>query len=313
MNAAIDLRRLHHLALLAEELNFSRAAERAFLSPTAFSRSIQSLESDFGLRLFDRDTRSVQITYAGQQVLERSRELLTQAGNLAKEVSYLADADGGTLSFGASLFAIDTSLHGVLPRLKQGRPNLKINIEVSRWQTLLQHLDDERIEFFVAYPGNLESDPRYGVITLPTHGGSVYCRSGHPLLDDPNRQHVRHYPWAALQMDDVRSTQLRGLFGVPAEDDIPLALCCDNLFLLRETTLTSDTLLFTWSAWIQEDLKNGTLRDLGDCLYPPFPPQARQVKSAIVMLAGRTLSPAGRRLVELLAPGHGSATEGKQP
>lgn len=50
MRASINLKHLRHLELLAEELNFSRAAERANLSQTAFSRSIQALETEFGLR-----------------------------------------------------------------------------------------------------------------------------------------------------------------------------------------------------------------------------------------------------------------------
>ena len=54
MSSLIDLLRLTHMVLLSEELHFSRAAKRAHLSQTAFSRSIQSLENDLQLRLFDR-------------------------------------------------------------------------------------------------------------------------------------------------------------------------------------------------------------------------------------------------------------------
>lgn len=86
MNTSIEFKRLQHLVLLAEELNFSRAAERACLSQTAFSRSIQSLEAEFGLRLFDRGTRWVQPTTTGRHLAERARELLARARDLAQEV-----------------------------------------------------------------------------------------------------------------------------------------------------------------------------------------------------------------------------------
>jgi DNA-binding transcriptional LysR family regulator len=53
MPSAPKLRHLEHLVLLADELHFARAAERACLSQSAFSRSIQALEDTLGLRLVD--------------------------------------------------------------------------------------------------------------------------------------------------------------------------------------------------------------------------------------------------------------------
>lgn len=57
VNTSIELRQLGHLVMLADELSFTRAAIRANLSQTAFSRSIGSLEKRLGVRLFDRGTR----------------------------------------------------------------------------------------------------------------------------------------------------------------------------------------------------------------------------------------------------------------
>lgn len=304
MSTLIDLRRLHHLVLLAEELNFSRAAERAFLSQTAFSRSIQALEEDFGMRLFDRGTRSVQPTTTGRRTVERARELLARARDLAQEVDYMAHADGGILSFGASLFAVDTVLPGVLPLLRKNRPALRLNVEVSQWGILLQHLENEQIEFFVAYPGQLVQDPRFCVTVLAPRPASLYCRAGHPLLKckrtAPSPEQVPTYPWAAVQMDKAIGAQLRTLFGMAADTELPLTLSCDNQALLRDAVLCSDALLLTWEAWLQADLSKGTLVDLGAQLRPALPAQARQLNLGLVHLAGRTLSPAARKLIDLL-------------
>jgi DNA-binding transcriptional LysR family regulator len=305
MDTLIDLKRLQHLVLLAEELNFSRAAERAFLSQTAFSRSIQALEAEFGMRLFDRGTRSVQPTTTGRHLITRAKELLARSRDLAQEVGYLAHSQGGTLSFGASLFAVDSVLPGVLPRLTSSRPGLRINVEVSQWKILLQHLESEQIEFFIAYPGDLDADPRFTVTPLASQLASVYCRAAHPLLANPKRapnpSQVPLYPWAAVQVDKAIGLQLRALFGMTLVSELPLALSCDNLALLRETTLTSDTLLFTWSAWVQADLHSGAMVDLGERLRPALPAQARQLKCAIVRLSGRTLSPAAQLLIDTVA------------
>lgn len=304
MKASIDLKRLQHLLLLAEELNFSRAAERACLSQTAFSRSIQSLEAEFGVRLFDRGTRSVQPTTTGLRVIARSKELLARARDMAQEVDQLAHAKGGTLSFGASLFAVDTVLAGVLPQLTLNRPGLQLNVEVSKWEILLQHLESEQIEFFVGYASHLAQDARFKVTALQPQPASIFCRAGHPLLSKPGQpprpKQVPLYPWAAVQIDDAIGQQLRSLFSMEAPSELPVTLRCDNQALLRESALTSDTLLFTWNAWVQSDLQTGVLIDLGNHLQPPLPAQARQLSCAIVQLAGRTLSPLAQRLIDLV-------------
>lgn len=306
MDTSIDLKRLQHLVLLAEELNFSRAAERACLSQTAFSRSIQALEAEFGIRLFDRGTRSVQATAAGLHLIARARELLARARDLAREVDCLAQGEGGELNFGASLLAVDGVLRGVLPLLKLQSPGLRLNVEVSQWQILLQHLEQEGIEFFVAYPDQLARDPRFAVTALPPQPASIYCRAGHPLVmadKRPKPQQLPGYPWAAVKLADAIAERLRALFSMAPGSALPLALSCDNLALLRETTLASDTLLFTWSAWLEADLRDGTLVDLGERLRPALPRQEMQLSCAIVQLAGRTASPAAQRLMGLIVAG----------
>ena len=304
MNTSIDLKRLHHLVLLAEELNFSRAAERVCLSQTAFSRSIQTLEAEFGMRLFDRATRSVQPTIVGRSVIEQAKGLLSRARDMAQEVDYLANADGGTLAFGASLFAVDTVLPGVLSQFKQDRPGLRVDVEVSQWTVLLQHLESESIEFFVAYPGPTTNDPRYEVNTLAPRPASLYCRAEHPLLkarlSEPRPEQVPDFPWAMVQMDNLIEAQLRQLFAVKGDHELPIRLRCDNQALLLESVMSSDAILFTWEAWLERELAHGSIVDLGARLQPAIPVQARQLSVGIVQLSGRTLSPAARKLISLI-------------
>jgi len=105
VNDLIDLKRVRHLVYLSEELHFSRAAARANLSQTAFSRSIQSLEADLGVRLFDRDTRTVMLTAAGQQLIGRAHELLGCARKLVAQAIDIAGAEGGELRLGINPMA----------------------------------------------------------------------------------------------------------------------------------------------------------------------------------------------------------------
>src|SRR5580658_1392598 len=73
---AIELRHLRAFVAVADELNFGRAAARLYLSQPALSRQIRALERLVGCDLLRRSTHRVELTIAGEALLERARTLL---------------------------------------------------------------------------------------------------------------------------------------------------------------------------------------------------------------------------------------------
>jgi monoterpene epsilon-lactone hydrolase len=73
---AIEMRHLRSFVAVAEDLNFGRAAQRLYLSQPALSRQISTLEKLVGCELFRRSTHRVELTLAGEALLDRARRLL---------------------------------------------------------------------------------------------------------------------------------------------------------------------------------------------------------------------------------------------
>ncbi|WP_354670889.1 LysR family transcriptional regulator [Actinomadura sp. DC4] len=89
----MELRQLRYFVAVAEELNFGRAAERLLIAGPSLSQQIKALERDLGVRLFDRDRRSVSLTPAGAALLPHTRALIERADDLRNHVARVSGSE----------------------------------------------------------------------------------------------------------------------------------------------------------------------------------------------------------------------------
>ena len=101
----MDLSQLEVFGVVAEELHFGRAAERLHLAQPHLSRTIRALEADLGTPLFDRTTRRVELTPAGQALLEPAAAILRTGEQARADVAAARRGDTGHVrfSFGSGL------------------------------------------------------------------------------------------------------------------------------------------------------------------------------------------------------------------
>jgi DNA-binding transcriptional LysR family regulator len=113
---------------VAEELSFSRAAARLNLSQPPLSRQIQSLEAKLGMKLLDRNTRTVTLTPGGRLYLEDARHILLRLDSAAASVRRAASGEVSRLRLAFIGALLDESLVRLLKTFRKSHPHCQIHL-----------------------------------------------------------------------------------------------------------------------------------------------------------------------------------------
>jgi LysR family hydrogen peroxide-inducible transcriptional activator len=120
------LRQLQYAAAVAELRSFRRAAEHCHVSQPSLSAQVIQLEEQLGTRLFERGSRRVLVTAAGEALLGRLRRLLLEADDLVDAARQLGDPLSGTLRVGVIPTISPYLLPVLVPALRERHPGLAI-------------------------------------------------------------------------------------------------------------------------------------------------------------------------------------------
>jgi len=212
----MELRHLRYFVAVAEELNFTRAAERLHMAQPPLSAQIKALEDELGALLFVRDKRRVFLSEAGQALLGRARALL-EGAQLAKQAARDAAAGlTGQVALGYTASAMFTArLPAAIRAFRAAQPRLGLALHEMTSLDQLQAIGERTLDLGilrkpdVAPPAGVKVEPWYHaplVVALPRghalaggDGLAMAALCEQPMISYPRDAGIGLY-WPVMQL-----------------------------------------------------------------------------------------------------------------
>ena len=202
---------------VAEELHFGRAAGRLFLSPASVTESVKQLEREFGVAVFIRTSRTVELTVAGEKLLARAQQVLRDVSDLKQEAALLRDESRlrpvrRPVSIGLQCAGL-AELNSIVVSVVAQRLGVAVNITEITFEELFSAADTKAYD---AIFGTADVFPdRDGVTFMPLYfDTSVVVVNPRSELCDA----------AALSIEDVLGRPTLDVGGLPAKWAAPFGM-----------------------------------------------------------------------------------------
>jgi len=158
----MEIRQLHYFLTVADELHFGRAAERLHVVQSAVSQQLHRLERELGVRLFDRTTRTVRLTEAGQRLLPHARDVLDAATRAQTSIEELRTERSATLRLGTSS-GLGARLEAILAEFTRLAPKAQVELVTATTQERIKRVRSGELDATILRG----SPPEPGLELLP--------------------------------------------------------------------------------------------------------------------------------------------------
>lgn len=177
----MDSSKLHYVMTIAEYQSISRAAEKLHISQPALTRYVNKLEDELGVKLFDRSTLPIRLTYAGEWYIDRVGQISAINSRMEKEIQEIVSLTRGRVKLGMSPGRLDHWIPHLLPRFKELYPHVDVQLVTGGHHALEQAVVNGEIDLaFLPLPiHSLQAD--YTIVA--TENLVLAVPAGHALLE----------------------------------------------------------------------------------------------------------------------------------
>ncbi|NUF17249.1 LysR family transcriptional regulator [Acinetobacter lactucae] len=151
----MTLKQLKAFLALARTLNYANASLELHLSQSALSLTIKSLEEELGGKLFNRNTRRVELTQEGKSLIPYAKKLLANWDEMENDVKQRFKLNRGTLSIASMPFVTHGILPEVIHQFLELHPNLSFSIQDIPNETIIEKVQDGIFELGICFEPDL--------------------------------------------------------------------------------------------------------------------------------------------------------------
>jgi DNA-binding transcriptional LysR family regulator len=257
--------------------SFRAAALELGMSPTALSHAVNGLEARLGVRLFNRTTRSVSLSEAGEQFIARVAPALSEIRSAMEGVNNLRDKPVGTLRINSSVGGARRILVSVVLEYLRRYPDMRVDVVTeARLIDIIADGFDAGIRTRDVVPGDMIAVPFGADLRFVVVGSPAYFEENPPprTPGDLTLHRCIRARWPSGGMYRWEFAQRSETLTV----DVPGVLTLDEPTLMREAALAGAGLAYMWEASIAQDVAAGRLVSVlnewmpsspGLCLYYP--------------------------------------------
>lgn len=180
----MELRQLKYFVTVASELNFSRAANKLYITQGTLSQQIKQLESELETELFTRTSHNVELTEAGAELLPLAKRTIEDSAACQLRISDLRCALAGTLNIGVT-HSFAGLLTGTLREFVKAHKGVKLNIFYKTATELHEMLREGNVDLIIAFKPAVTYD---GIVSEPLFQSELAAilRCDHPLAVRPS-------------------------------------------------------------------------------------------------------------------------------
>jgi DNA-binding transcriptional LysR family regulator len=258
----IETRHILHVLALERHRNFSRAAQEVYLTQSALSRSIQTLENQLGVRLFDRGRDGAEPTAFGELVVRRARRIAADLGDLAREIDQMKGLEIGELHLALAPYPSALSGQTAIARLLAEHPGIHCHIQMTRYRRVTRLVAQGEADVGFAELSDAIDHTDLETEIVITRPASFFCRPDHPLADraDVSLDDLTAHPWATTRWPRRLGVFLPADVGRAGSWDestgefVP-AIETDVVHGFTELAMGSDALLAATATIVESDLR----------------------------------------------------------
>ena len=284
----MNIKHLEHLLALADTGSFSRAAEKLFITQSALSRSIQSLEGDLGAKVLDRIGKRNELTPLGLDVVARARHIVRDTAELRHSAQLLQQGGQGSVSVGLGSGPGALLTIPLMCSAAGHYPGMRVAITRGSTELQIQQLRSRQLDAMVVDMRRVTPATDLNIESLGEVRAGFIVNSAHPLAAKRavSFQDITQYPVASTPLSDEVVRLLVDQYGVLANPSAMVTLLCEDVASLLATVARTQAIYLGVLATARAGLQDGSLVEL-----PIKPKLQASARFAYVTLAGRTEAP----------------------